>query len=266
MKQELKYWIRKWDLDDNLIYKKAGQEQASFVRSQICGNLLHTHGFAVSTHYSKSCKLPVYFLKLRNGIKLIMRCNFYDWKVSVEIPSIYEPLPKDFLPTDCLSHRMVENKGERIAPCYMEGFRKEWCYDAYIPEHPSKKFSIEIPDSYRLYVIIHRLKHAYPDVAFDLSTDHRTMEQIKESIDKILADNGFLDMRDEERWDKTVKRSVMSAWGIIWWTYQKMKKMNVKEMPTASEDSQEYAKVIMRFPEVHEEFLREEWMYNDKIG
>ena len=76
----------------------------------------------------------MYFLKLRNGIKLIMRCNFYDWKVSVEIPDDYEPLPKDYLPTDCLSHSMVENKGERIAPCYMEGFRKEWCYDAYIPE------------------------------------------------------------------------------------------------------------------------------------
>ena len=42
-------------------------------------------------------------------------------------------------------------------------------------------------------------------------------------------------------------------------------KMTVKEMPTVSKDSQEYAKVIMRFPEVHEEFLREEWMYNDKI-
>ena len=86
-----------------------------------------------------------------------------------------------------------------------------------------------------------------------------------------MSDNGFLDTHDEERWGKTVKRSVMSAWEIIWQTYQKMDdlyyagKMTVKEMPTASEDSQEYAKVIMRFPEVHEEFLREEWMYNDKI-
>lgn len=271
MKQELMYWMRKWELDENLIYKKAGEKQAAFVRSKICGNLLHTHGFVVSTHYSKSCELPVYFLKLRNGIKLIMRCNFYDWKVSVEIPDDYEPLPKDYLPTDCLSHSMVENKGERIAPCYMEGFRKEWCYDAYIPEQPGKKFSIEIPDDCRLYVIIHRLKHAYPDVAFDPSTDHRTMEQIKESVDKILADNGFLDMRDDVSWGKPVKRSVMSAWEIIWQTYQKMDemyydgKMTVKEMPTVSKDSQEYAKVIMRFPEVHEEFLREEWMYNDKI-
>ena len=264
------YWIRKWELDENLIYKKAGQGQAAFVRNQICGNLLHTHGFVVSKHYSKSCKLPVYFLKLRNGIKLIMRCNFYNWMVSVDIPDIYEPLPKDFLPTDCLSHRMVKHKGKRIAPCYMEGFHKEWCYDAYIPEQPSKKFSIEIPDDWRLYLIIYRLKHAYPDVEFRAEDDARTKEQIAEAVECIWNANGYADLRDEERWGKVMKRPVISSWEITWQTYSKIDdlyyddKIDVKELPNLSDGKpMQYAELIVKHQDVHEEFLREEWMFED---
>ena len=268
-KTELKYWKRKWELDDDLIYKKAGINQAAFVSNKICGNLLKTHGFVVSTHYSKSCELPVYFMKIRNGIKLIMRCNFYDWKLSVEIPEEYNDLPANYLPEDCLSHSMVENKGEKIAPCYCEGFKKEWCYDAYIPERPSKKFTIEIPDDERLYVIIHYLKHAYPDKIFNIDDDKRTVEEIKASIDKILDDNGFNDWKDDVSWGKPCKRRVMSAWEIIWRTYCLIDDLSSEiraiygESMCISEDTQRYAECILKFPNVHEEWLKEEWMYSD---
>jgi hypothetical protein len=39
-KTELKYWKRKWEHDDDLIYKKAGINQASFVSSKICGDAM----------------------------------------------------------------------------------------------------------------------------------------------------------------------------------------------------------------------------------
>ena len=32
---ELLYWMRKWELDDNLIYKKASESQACWVRDKI---------------------------------------------------------------------------------------------------------------------------------------------------------------------------------------------------------------------------------------
>ena len=269
-KEELKYWKRKWELDDNLIYKNAGINQAGFVSSEICGNLLHTHGFVVSTHFSKSCELPVYYVKMRNGIKLIMRNNFYDWKMSVDIPESYAPLPGDFLPMDCLSHSMVENEGDKIASCYMEGFRKEWCYDAYLPKNPPRRFSIEVPDKYRLYIIIHQLKHAYPDVGFRVEDDARTKEQIAEAIERIWNANGYADLRDEKRWGKVMKKPVMSSWEITWQTYRKIDdlyyehKIDVKELPNLSDGKpMQYAELIMKHPEVHEEFLREEWMFED---
>ena len=267
-KVELKYWKRKWELDDDLIYKKAGINQAGFVSGEICGNLLHVHGFVVSTHCSKSCKLPVYYIKMRNGIKLIMRNNFYDWKMSVEIPEQYAALPIDFLPADCLSHSMVKNEGDKIATCYMEGFSSEWCYDAYLPKNPPKRFSIEVPDNHRLYVIIHRLKHAYPDVEFHTEDDTRTKEHIAEAIERIWNANGFADLRDEERWGTTFKKPVMSGWEILWQTYRKIDdlyydhKIDVKELPDLSKSKpMQFAELIMQHPEVHEEFLREEWMF-----
>lgn len=264
---ELLYWMRKWELDDKLIYKKASENQAIFVRNKICSNLLKTHGFVVGHHHSKSCLLPVYFMKIRNGIKLIMRENFYDWKVSVEIPEEYADLPADYLPTDCLSYSMVKNEFEKIPSCYCEGFKKEWCYDAYNPKQPGKKFTIEIPDDECLYVIIHYLKHAYPDIAFNPEDDKRTVDEIKSSIDKILADNGFNDLQEEQSYGKTVKNPVMSAWEIIRRTYNKLDdmyydgKMTVEEMPVVSDNSQEYAEAILKFPEAHAEFLMEEWMF-----
>lgn len=263
----LLYWMRKWELADTLCYKKAAEMQACFVRDKICGNLLKSCGFVVNTHMSKSCELPVYYVKLRNGIKLTMRNNFYDWKMSVEIPDAYDNLPVDYLPLDCLSHRMVERPIEAIAPCYLEGFKTEWCYGAYDPQNPSKKFTIEIPDNERLYVIVHCLKHAYPDVVFNVEDDKRSMEDITKAIDAIYDTNGYNDWEEEKFLGKTTKRRVMSGWEILWRTYCKIddlyhdNKISVERVTTNGTPKQ-FAEAIGEFPEVHQEFLLEEWLFN----
>ena len=268
-KVALTYWIRKWELDDNLIYKKASERQAQFVEHKICGNLLKACGFVISKHMSKSCILPVYYIKARNGIRLTMRCNFYDWKVSVEIPDGYDNLPANYLPMDCMSHSMVEHSGEKIPSCYCEGFKKEWCFDAYNPQQPNKKFTIEIPDEERLYVVLHRLKHAYPEKVFKVEDDKRTVGKIRADIDKLLDANGFNEMRDEIFFEKSVKRRVIGAWNILWRTYCKMGdlyhdgKMPSEDYPSVSDDSREYAECIIKYPEVHEAWLMEEWMYKE---
>lgn len=270
MMENLLYFMRHWGLDEKLIYKKAAEEQAIFVRDKICGNLLWTKGFVVSHHHSKSCFLPVYYTKMRNGIKVIMRGNFYDWKISVEIPEGYA-LPLGFLPEDCLSHGMVEGKYEKIPSCYLEGFKEEWAYDAYNPEHPSRKFTIETPDDVRLYVILHTLKHIIPDIVFKVEDDKRDIGEIESSIRKIYDGNGFNEEEEDTFMGKPAKRRVMAGWEILWRTHCKIDdlyydgKLTVEEKHSVEDDPLKLAALIMKYPEIHQEFLVEEWLYSDNL-
>lgn len=113
------YFARRWELDEKLIYKKASEKQMRFVRDRICLYLLHVPCFKVSWHTSKSCLLPVYGFTMRNGIKVICRENFYDWKLSIELP---KPLPPNFIPDDILTWN---DCGKDIPDCYLEGFKDE---------------------------------------------------------------------------------------------------------------------------------------------
>lgn len=268
MKQEILYWMRTWDLEDNLIYKKSATSQACFVRDNITDGLLKAHCFVVSTHYSKSCLLPVYYIKMRNGIKLIMRCNFYDWKLSVEIPESYDNLPVDYLPKDCMTFSMVEDPLEPIPSCYLEGFKEEWCYGAYNPQNPSKRFTIEVPNDYCLFTVIHYLKHAYPDIEFDMNQDTRTSEEITAAIEKILDENGYNDMYDRKDFGKVFKSRRMSLYEIIWRLHYKIETLyyekKVDKNSLGEGDNLAFhVDMIMRYPEIHKEFLMEEYLYND---
>lgn len=78
MKEFLLTWIREWDIADDLIYKKAAESQAIFIRSMRDGLLDHTPVFVVSCHMSKSVLLPVYYIKIQNGVEVLIRNNFYD--------------------------------------------------------------------------------------------------------------------------------------------------------------------------------------------
>lgn len=267
--ENLLLFMRRWDLDEKLNYSKSAEKQAVFVRDKICGNLLHTKGFVVGHHFSKSCYLPVYYTKMRNGIKVIMRNNFYDWKVSVEIPEgvLY---PSNFLPEDCLSYSMVEDKLEKIPTCYLEGFKKEWSYDAYNPERPPRKFTIEVPDKERLYVVLHSLKHILPEISFKPEEDKRDVGEIEASIRKIYDDNGFNEEAEDTSWGKPIKRKVMSGWEIFWRTHCKIDDMYYDgvipvEASYPEDDPLKFAALILKYPEIHEEFLMEEWLYADYL-
>ena len=75
-------FMRDFEYNSNLLWKKKAEEQLIFVRDTI-GALVKSPIFIVSTHYSKSCLLPVYGFMLPNGIRVIMRENFYGWVVSM---------------------------------------------------------------------------------------------------------------------------------------------------------------------------------------
>lgn len=144
----LQVWFMNNKPADNMIYKEATEKQIMFIRDEFF-NFFPTEMIkkieVVSTHTSKSIKLPVYHVVLNDGIELVMRGNFHDWKISVNAPFEIE------LPEKILSNYTL--KGEKINSCYCEGFSDEWIWDSYL--NNKKKFTIEIGASlYDLYTFL----------------------------------------------------------------------------------------------------------------
>ena len=121
-------WIRVNNPDEKLSYAKGLGDQVCFVRDTICEMLSSTYEewrdnlpLVISTHYSKSVKLPVFQINLEKyGIEMILRCNFYDWKISVKSD---KPLDFDFMG--------LFNPTEEISYLYCEGFPKDNVYGSY---------------------------------------------------------------------------------------------------------------------------------------
>ena len=147
----LQNWFMDNIPDPNMLWKKAMESQVLFVRDKLKhafkfdgsneARALRENTTVVSTHTSKSIKLPVYSIIWRD-IRLIMRENFYDWKVSVE--SGHELIGLDSIGL------FVPMRG--INPIYCEGFKKEWVYPSY---HESKRrFTIELNSDFDLYCLV----------------------------------------------------------------------------------------------------------------
>lgn len=138
---------------EDLIYKDGMSQQVMFVRDTITGVLARSYfeykrlPKVISTHTSKSVKLPVYYFNSAYA-KIIMRCNFHDWKVSVE--SKVGPMDMDL-------DRLCGTK-EPIPTCYCEGFRTEWVFPPY--SQNKEKFTVEIRDKYQLYTFLFLLRRA----------------------------------------------------------------------------------------------------------
>lgn len=138
-------FMRENELSDDLLWKKAAEQQMIFVRDKIGKHLSHSPIFVVSTHMSKSCLLPVYAFRLTNGIEFIMRENFYGWVISIRSPFTIEKLP-DFCKGDY---------GADIADCYCEGFHKSWVYKYRNENFCYSTFSIN--EDYDLYTLVYML-------------------------------------------------------------------------------------------------------------
>lgn len=138
-------WFMENKPDDSMVYKEAACRQIMFVRDEVPSlftKFMLKKIEVISTHTSKSIKLPVYHVVLENGIELIMRGNFHDWKITVSSP--FEiPLPQELLSNQ-------SRTTEKINSCYCEGFEKEWILDSYL--NNKREFTIEIGSSlYELY-------------------------------------------------------------------------------------------------------------------
>ena len=145
-------WIRVNEPDKNLIYAKGLSNQVRFVCDNLCYLLRSTYEEwcdnppqVISTHYSKSVKLPVFQINLEKyGIEIVLRNNFYDWKISVKSD---KPLDFDYMG--------LFNPTKEITYC--EGFPRDKVYGSYEQSH--SQFTIEIDSHYNLYTFIFLLKN-----------------------------------------------------------------------------------------------------------
>jgi len=150
---------------DELLWKDGYGHQCSFVLDTLGSmlikgidgdpddliELIKNSIWVISTHHSKSVKLPVFRLKHpTKGIELVMRNNFYDWKVTVVSD---EPIVDNFYD--------LFNKTEKIDAVYCEGFDAAWVFGPYAKNQ--QQFTIEIGNDYALFtffwLLMGSLKH-----------------------------------------------------------------------------------------------------------
>ena len=151
------------DTPDTMYYKEAATKQMVYIRD-LFPSLFGCGVEVISTHTSKSIKLPVYRMITTEDFDIVMRGNFYDWKVSVKL---YEPLSYRF--KDFCNELCTDGIKNSIQPCYFEGFDDKWIYTkletSYIEEYKSyrtnKKFSVELPYIYEsLFTFFFLLKNS----------------------------------------------------------------------------------------------------------
>jgi len=273
MNKKILYYMRKQEIGDEMKWKKASIDQEIYMRDIIGMSLLKVPMFVVSWHTSKSIILPVYGFVMRNGIKVIARYNFYDWKLSIETP---EQLPDDFIPEDLVSGGYGD--GHEIPDCYLEGFRSEWAYGPYLYEKTPKKFTIEVDNRYDVYVLMYMLNHAFHHMLFDVDKDKRTVEEVAESIKEIYEANGVYETYLSDRFgkDKPFEEAYMSPYEVLWSTHCRLddalreEREKDKSIPYCmamdiAEDPLKYAEAICKRAEVKRVFLLEESFFKTKF-
>lgn len=267
MKQLLLYWMRKDNIDDKMLWKKAAEHQECFLRDEICTNLLHTHAFVVSTHTSKSIQLPVYFFMMHNGIKVVCRENFYGWMLSVKLPK--DRPYEDIIPKDLIE---CGYDGD-ISDCYFEGFRKEWVFKGYKPnDKKQRNFSFGIYSDYEFYTVMYILKHLYGDMDFSKDAKKLTKEKVVETINSIYDGFGYNDWEVHTRYGEPRTDRIMSGWEILWRTYhhlddydfRKEKGIDYISMDVL-DNPEEFADHILKYPEVTQTFAFETKTYMEEF-
>lgn len=146
---DLLTWSRANVPSDDMIFKDHYWKQIMVVRDHIPYLLIDNYEQfkeltvnVIGTHKSKGIVLPVYEINLPHvGIKIIMRNDFFDWKVSVISEKDIELKKSDLF------------KDKEISPVYCEGFKKEHVFGPYSKN--KKQFTIEIDDTYKLVTFLY---------------------------------------------------------------------------------------------------------------
>lgn len=199
MRVPLQKWMSEQTIDDDMLWKGAWGKQAIWVRDSLkylvargmTQEEYNLKGFelrtepcmvnVISTHTSKSIVLPVYeferldSLTRSDGIdlKLVLRNNFYDWKLSV-LSS--RPIDADFSGLFHTSPPIApEYTGNELSPVYFEGFPPELVF-GYYETTDKRRWSAAIGSNESLYTTIFLIMRALGQIephAWHTETTHR---------------------------------------------------------------------------------------------
>ena len=156
--QTLDPWRYEHIIKDEMLWKKAAQNQMMFVHDKLNGlmqNSLETEDRTdvevISTHTSKSILLPVYHLQ-RGDLHIILRENFYNWKMSVLNPNFvlanFDGLFYTTPPID------PDYTGDELSSVYFEGFPKDLIF-GYYEESDKSHFSAHIVNDQMMWTTLY---------------------------------------------------------------------------------------------------------------
>jgi hypothetical protein len=165
MKVPIQDWYNSVTTKDSMIYKGASTEQMMFIRDTLAYALSRGLFYedrvipqVISTHRSKSVDLPVAELSRPDlGLTIVVRNNFYNWKLSVETAA---PLACDFTGLFITSPPVEPDyTGDHLHPVYFEGFPRERIH-GYYDTSDRMKWSAEIGGDYGLMTTIFLIMRA----------------------------------------------------------------------------------------------------------
>lgn len=164
MRVPLQEWINAQNVSEEMFWKSAWRQQVMFVRDVLTGlvgwGVDHedrkkmTH--VISDHTSKSIRLPVYqiqrpFFTPGRELTLVLRENFYNWKLSVISD---EPILADFSGLFFTTPPVEpEYTGNPLSSCYFEGFPEELVFK-YYEETDKTRWSAEINGDEALWATV----------------------------------------------------------------------------------------------------------------
>lgn len=160
--------VNKW-LEDNvpndrLTYASGCRHQIRFVLDELVRliapdldfDAMNNVATVISTHRSKSVCLPVFSLK-RPGLQLILRNNFYNWKLSVISDS---PVEADF---SGLFHTTPpldpDYTGNPLSSVYFEGFPEDLVF-GYYESGDKRSWSAEMWSDYNMWCTVFLISNA----------------------------------------------------------------------------------------------------------
>lgn len=189
----LQDWITERVVADEMLWKGSWGHQMSFLRDplrRVAATGLEWDEMkqiakVISTHMSKSVSLPVVeYTRKDLGLRLIVRNNFYNWKLSVVSKT---PIKADF---SGLFHTTLPKQpkytGNPLADCYFEGFPNNLIFGYYSQD--KQKFSAKIDSDEQLYTTFFLIMRALGAVKpFVWSTEKTHSAQLKAQSDAFDA-------------------------------------------------------------------------------
>ena len=193
MKKPLQEWISEQVVGDEMLWKGAFGGQMEDLRGieRMMGAGLDYEdykdkvAFVISTHRSKSITLPVVLFDRSDiGLVVVVRENFYNWKLSVMSE---KPIDDDLFPYLFFTTPPVEPDytGNPLASCYFEGFPREYIF-GYHSEN-QKAWSAEFGGlstiKHVLFLCLKAIGHVKP-LAWKTRESHRAELEAADARDK----------------------------------------------------------------------------------